>query len=326
MKQTKKETKKAKSVARILEFCTARDLAIRDLLEMGAESHPAPSSRSFKFGNALTLSQMIETLPLERQQDLPDTVVHAIALRNLVFTDNFGLLLKFAYQNRGNHLEKEEAIQAASFGFMRAIEIFDPARGNQLSTVAALWVRHYCQKWMRLTGHTQPKAYLLAMHAMERHYAKTGRRITAEEMGISQTRLDSILTQRSFLRLGIANKGRACGGLPRLLALQGNRRRLATHTNESNEDVGEIQDILRTPRPNPEELLANRQSDSIIEKAISECTGLAREVMGALYSEGLSVLDTAHRLKIRPTQVREIRDEIIGEIRDRLNAEDIETP
>lgn len=48
-----------------------------------------------------------------------------------------------------NEVPAEDLMQEATFGLMRAVEKFDPKRGNQFSTYCAAWLRHSVERYMQ---------------------------------------------------------------------------------------------------------------------------------------------------------------------------------
>lgn len=187
------DKQKAAATALFQEFASAWTVSRTLLLALGAAEK---SNR----GKPLFLSGMIASIPAPPEV-CPAPILHAITLRNRIAEANKGLLQKFSYRNRGPHLTKEEALQCGSFGLLRAIEGFDLSRGFAFSTFAEFWVRQACQRGAVTTGHTQPANYLKHMRADERHFARTGERASAEDLGITDAALTELHTKRLFVAL-----------------------------------------------------------------------------------------------------------------------------
>jgi RNA polymerase sigma factor (sigma-70 family) len=83
---------------------------------------------------------------------------------------------------------KDDMLQAAKIGFIRAMSKWDPKRGA-FSTVAWWWMRHEMQGVLRCaTPITRPKSADLPRATQDvaaAHYAKYGREATYEELGIT---------------------------------------------------------------------------------------------------------------------------------------------
>lgn len=78
--------------------------------------------------------------------------------------ENEALIVKIAnrYQPHLRHCDWDDLMQVGRLGMVRAIELFDPARGGAFSTFATLWVR---QKMIRLLN--KDKMIHLPSHIQE---------------------------------------------------------------------------------------------------------------------------------------------------------------
>lgn len=58
---------------------------------------------------------------------------------------NLRFVVKVAYQYRGYRMRLSDLVQEGNLGLMKAVERFDPGRGNRLITYAIWWIRAYIQ-------------------------------------------------------------------------------------------------------------------------------------------------------------------------------------
>ncbi|NJK64124.1 MAG: sigma-70 family RNA polymerase sigma factor [Synechococcaceae cyanobacterium SM2_3_1] len=86
------------------------------------------------------LSQAEEVTLFRQMAVFADTDQAARARRKLI-QHNLRLVVSIAKQFQGRGLEFDDLIQEGNIGLMQAIEKFDYARGNRLSTYATWWIR-----------------------------------------------------------------------------------------------------------------------------------------------------------------------------------------
>jgi len=69
--------------------------------------------------------------------------------RQLLVNHNVAFVLSMCrrYQNKGCRLD--DLVQEGMIGLLKAVEHFDPAKGNRFSTYASWWIRAYVQKYLR---------------------------------------------------------------------------------------------------------------------------------------------------------------------------------
>jgi RNA polymerase primary sigma factor len=69
--------------------------------------------------------------------------------RQLLINHNLAFVLSMCrrYANKGCRLD--DLVQEGMIGLLKAVEHFDPARGNRFSTYASWWIRAYVQKYLR---------------------------------------------------------------------------------------------------------------------------------------------------------------------------------
>lgn len=123
-----------------------------------------------------------------------------------VLAANEGLVKKFGmlYGKPQTGEEKEDAFQAARFGILRALEDYD-AEKSSFGTHAQWHIRDYVQRW---TGKTiavvRPRSAQMpasVARKMREHRLRFGRDLTAEELGITQAKLDEWMSASLFVEL-----------------------------------------------------------------------------------------------------------------------------
>ncbi len=81
------------------------------------------------------------SLPADRKRQLRADLQKAEAARDALIRANQRLVISVAKRYRGLGVPFLDLIQEGNLGLMRAVERFDPAKGNRLSTYAMWWIR-----------------------------------------------------------------------------------------------------------------------------------------------------------------------------------------
>lgn len=110
-----------------------------------------------------SLSQEYETLapyvriaqrhpPLTREQeyDLSNrSRAGDKSARRLLINHNVAFVLSMCRRYQGKGCRMDDLVQEGMIGLLKAVEHFDPAKGNRFSTYASWWIRAYVQKFLR---------------------------------------------------------------------------------------------------------------------------------------------------------------------------------
>jgi RNA polymerase primary sigma factor len=90
--------------------------------------------------------------PLSREQEFElATRVRAgePKARRLLINHNVAFVLSMCRRYAGKGCRFDDLVQEGMIGLLKAVEHFDPAKGNRFSTYASWWIRAYVQKYLR---------------------------------------------------------------------------------------------------------------------------------------------------------------------------------
>lgn len=71
------------------------------------------------------------------------------ASRRLLINHNIAFVLSMCRRYAGKGCRLDDLVQEGMIGLLKAVEHFDPAKGNRFSTYASWWIRAYVQKFLR---------------------------------------------------------------------------------------------------------------------------------------------------------------------------------
>lgn len=71
------------------------------------------------------------------------------AARRLLINHNVAFVLSMCRRYAGKGCRLDDLVQEGMIGLLKAVEHFDPAKGNRFSTYASWWIRAYVQKYLR---------------------------------------------------------------------------------------------------------------------------------------------------------------------------------
>jgi RNA polymerase primary sigma factor len=90
--------------------------------------------------------------PLSREQEFElATRVRAgeAKARRLLINHNVAFVLSMCRRYAGKGCRLDDLVQEGMIGLLKAVEHFDPTKGNRFSTYASWWIRAYVQKYLR---------------------------------------------------------------------------------------------------------------------------------------------------------------------------------
>lgn len=89
-------------------------------------------------------------LTREREYELADASrAGDKASRRLLINHNIAFVLSMCRRYAGKGCRLDDLVQEGMIGLLKAVEHFDPAKGNRFSTYASWWIRAYVQKFLR---------------------------------------------------------------------------------------------------------------------------------------------------------------------------------
>jgi len=69
--------------------------------------------------------------------------------RRLLINHNVAFVLSLCRRYQGKGCRMDDLVQEGMIGLLKAVEHFDPAKGNRFSTYASWWIRAYVGKYLR---------------------------------------------------------------------------------------------------------------------------------------------------------------------------------
>jgi len=98
----------------------------------------------------IKIAQRHPPLTREREYELSEKSREGDeAARKLLINHNVAFVLSMCRRYQGKGCRMDDLVQEGMIGLLKAVEHFDPAKGNRFSTYASWWIRAYVQKYLR---------------------------------------------------------------------------------------------------------------------------------------------------------------------------------
>src|SRR6266480_426008 len=135
--------------------------------------NPIETTDSFRL--FLSQASRYPLLTREQEVELAKRIERGdLAAKERLINSNLRLVVKFARRFEGHGLSREDLIQEAMLGLIRAAEKFDWRRGYKFSTYAVLWIKQSIQRGLDNSG----RPVRIPAHVAQRE--RTVNRIEAE--------------------------------------------------------------------------------------------------------------------------------------------------
>ncbi|HGJ67349.1 TPA: sigma-70 family RNA polymerase sigma factor [bacterium] len=145
----------------------------------------------------------IALLTAEQEIELADRIAKGdLEARKIMIVSNLRLVVNLAKRYAGRGVELTDLIAEGNLGLMKAVDKFNPSKGNRFSTYASCWIRQAISRCIADQGRTirlpvhvtdQVNKWLRVSRVLTQ---RLGRRPTiseiANEMGISEEKVKSI--------------------------------------------------------------------------------------------------------------------------------------
>src|SRR5213595_1029287 len=121
--------------------------------ERRGADHAAATETTDIFQLFLNQASRYPLLTREQEVELAQRIERGdLAAKERLINSNLRLVVKFARRFEGHGLSREDLVQEAMLGLIRAAEKFDWRRGYKFSTYAVLWIKQSIQRGLDNTG------------------------------------------------------------------------------------------------------------------------------------------------------------------------------
>jgi RNA polymerase primary sigma factor len=258
----------------------------------------------------------IALLTADQEVELADRVAQGdVEARKMMIVSNLRLVVSLAKRFSGRGVELPDLIAEGNIGLVKAVNKFDPKKGNRFSTYASCWIRQAISRCIADQGRT----IRLPVHVTDqvnkwlrvsRHLTSIlGRRPTisevATEMGVSEEKIKSIVE--------LAQKPTS----------------LETPVNDPD-DEGELLDLLADINAvSPEEQMDQELQWEEIEKLLTSLKERERDIIimrFGLHDEVPQTLEEiGKKFSLTRERVRQIEAEAIAKLRRTIKRDSRQT-
>jgi RNA polymerase primary sigma factor len=233
-------------------------------------------------------------LTREQEVELAQAIERGdLAAKERLINSNLRLVVKFARRFEGHGLSREDLVQEAMLGLIRAAEKFDWRRGYKFSTYAVLWIKQSIQRGLDNTG----RPVRIPAHIAQRE--RTVNRVEAElRAGSDRDPTDEEVAAKAKLPL---DEVKAVRDLTRVTTS------LDAPVGEGETTLGELRAESETDL---EREVIEREQEEAVGSALASLTEDEREVIRIRFGTGgapaRSVRDAARELGRTQQSVREL--------------------
>jgi RNA polymerase primary sigma factor len=280
------------------ELRSARQAARRGEAHLSAATPTTTES----FQLFLNQASRYPLLTREEEVELAQRIERGdLEAKERLINSNLRLVVKFALRYAGHGLSREDLVQEAMLGLIRAAEKFDWRRGYKFSTYAVLWIKQAVQRGLDNTG----RGVRIPAHIAQRERnvaraeadlrATLDREPTDEEVAEhAKLPLDEVLAVRDLTRVTTS---------------------LDAPIGDGDTSLGELHAESAT---NLEDEVLEREQEETVAAALARLTDEERSVIESRFGTGgreaRSVRDTARKLGLTQSSTRELEERALARL------------